>query len=302
MGDMYKNAGVNLAEAEQLNRKLRAKIQDTNVSEFVGSVNYNGIQIFNCCDGIGTKIIPLYERKLYKTIAVDLVAANLNDMATRDVTAVGFSDYIAVNKLDSEAVSEIITELKHALTECNCRLLGGETAEMPDLLRIGCIDISGFAIGIGKSAPQTIEKKDVIIGLKSSGIHANGFSLIRKLYSENKLTDEEFDSCLAPSYIYYNTIRKLWEQKLIKAGANITGGGLKENLSRIVELKRVELYQTNIPQQPIYQRLHELIGDEIYDVFNCGVGFCIISAPENKDKIFEICKCFEPFELGRVII
>ena len=300
--DAYKQSGVDLKEAERLNKILSRKIKDKNISEFVGSVDYNGIKIYNCCDGIGTKIIPLYKRKRYADIAQEVVAANLNDMATRDVMALGFSDYIAVNKLDSDAISSIIIELKKVLEQCNCRLLGGETSEMSDILRDGVIDIAGFAIGAGGGELQKIETGDILIGLKSSGVHANGFSLVRKLYNDCQLSDKEFETCLVPTYIYYNTIRKLWNANLIKAGANITGGGLIENLSRIVEVSRLELFKQNIPQQPIFQCLHELVGDEIYNVFNCGVGFCIFAAPQNKEKIFEICKEFTPFELGRIII
>ena len=301
MGDMYKNAGVNLEEAASLNKKLCSKFNQPNFSEFVGGLEYNGIKIFSCTDGIGTKIIPLYERKLYKTIAVDLVAANLNDMATRNVKAIGFSDYIAVNKLDSDVVSKIIFELNAVLSQCNCELLGGETAEMPDLLKENCIDIAGFALGIGKTSSISINKGDIIVGLKSSGIHANGFSLIRKLYKENLLSEDEFAECLKPTFIYYNTVRKLWDKGLIKAGVNVTGGGLEENLPRIVELKRLELYRQSIPCQPIYTKLAEIVGDEMQAVFNCGVGFCIFCTQENKEVVFKICKEFEPFELGRVL-
>ena len=189
--------------------------------------------------------------------------------------------------------------IKKVLEKCNCRLLGGETSEMPDIMRDGVIDIAGFAIGAGGGELQKIETGDIIIGLPSSGVHANGFSLVRKLYNDGQLSDKDFETCLVPTYIYYNTIRKLWDANLIKAGANITGGGLIENLSRIVEVKRLELFKQNIPQQPIFQRLHELVGDEIYNVFNCGVGFCIICAPENQKDIYKICE--NAFELGRVI-
>lgn len=297
--DAYKQSGVNLKEAERLNNILSTEIKDKNVCEFVGAAEYNGIKIYNCCDGIGTKIIPLYARKRYADIAREVVAANLNDMATRDVIAIGFSDYIAVNKLDSDAISSIIIELKKVLENHNCRLLGGETSEMPDILREGVIDIAGFAIGAGISEPQEAQKDDVLIGLKSAGIHANGFSLIRKLYNENKLSDEDFETCLAPTYIYYNTLRKLWQKKLIKAGVNITGGGLCSNLSRIVDFRRVELFKQNIPQQPIYKKLGSIIGDEIWNVFNCGVGFCIVCPQENKEQVYKICG--DAFELGRII-
>ena len=297
---MYKDSGVNLQEARKLTGKLFEVTSDNCLKDFTGSAEFGNIKIFNCCDGIGTKIIPLYERKMYKTIAIDLTAANLNDMATKDIKAICFCDYIAVNKLESEAVLNIILELKQILKTCNCKLIGGETSEMRTVLKDGKMDISGFATGIGTSETQPIVSGDVIIGLKSSGIHSNGFSLIGKLYGEKKLTAEEFEECLIPSYIYYNVLRKLWEQRLIKSGANITGGGIIENLSRIVDIKKCELFWKNIPEMNIYKRLKQLTGNEVYDVFNCGVGFCIIADKKNRENIFEVCKEFSPFEFGRV--
>ena len=297
---MYKDAGVNIQETRRLAGRLFELTTDNSLKDFTGAVEIEGKKIFNCCDGIGTKIIPLYERKMYKTIAADLVAANLNDMATKDVKTVGFCDYIAVNKLDSDAVLKIILELKQVLEIHGCKLTGGETAEMPDILKNGVIDISGFATGIGNEETEQGRSGDIIIGLKSSGIHSNGFSLIRKLYNEKKLSDKEFEECLTPSYIYYNVLRKLWDEKLIKSGANITGGGIIENLSRIVDIKKCELFWKNIPKMQIYQKLKRIAGDEIYDVFNCGIGFCIIADKKNREKIFELCKKFSPFEFGRV--
>ncbi len=299
--EMYRKSGVNLQEAKKLGEILKRTFTSSNLTDFVGSTEINGLRIYNCCDGIGTKIIPLYERKLYKTIAIDLVAANLNDMATKNVEAVGFSDYIAVNCLDSYAVSALIIELNRELESCNCRLLGGETSEMPDLLRDGVIDISGFAIGIGRGQTDDIGCGDLIIGLKSNGIHANGFSLIRKLHKNGQLSDEVFESCLAPSYVYYNSIRKLWNENLIKSGVNITGGGLLDNLSRVIPLDAVKLNMNAIPIQDIFSKLKDIIGDEVFSVFNCGVGFCLIAKSENFEKISQICAQYEPFVLGRVI-
>ena len=190
MGDMYKKSGVNLQEAEMLNNRIKPVFSSENSLAFAGSaVSDGGVKILTCCDGIGSKIIPLYERKMYKEIAVDLIAANLNDLATRPANAISFQDYIAVNKLDSCAVAEIIIELERELKKYGCRLTGGETSEVPHILREGVIDICGFAVGIEKNLTvQHVEAGDVVIGLKSSGIHANGFTLIRKFLDEDKIS------------------------------------------------------------------------------------------------------------------
>ena len=303
MSKLYQKAGVDLKEAENLSASLSSLGQ--NFKAFTGNVEFEGLKIFNCCDGIGSKIIPLYERGLYKTIAIDLVAANLNDMATKNAQALAFSDYIAVNKLDSAAISEFIFELNRVLETCNCTLLSGETSEIPTLLRDGAIDICGFAIGFSDKdySPEKVADGDVVIGLKSSGIHANGFSLIRKFYEEGKLSDKEFEKCLEPTYIYYNSVRKLWEKNLIKAAANITGGGIYNNLIRVIPEKfSVELDYSKIKPVKVYEKLFELCGEEMFEVFNCGVGFCIIADDNNIEKIFEICGEFNPFIFGKVVM
>lgn len=306
MSKLYEKSGVNLFEAQKLNEKLKGKLQ---LNAFAGIADSNLIEGFNlvtCCDGIGSKIIPLYEKKLYKTIAVDVVAANLNDLVCAGAAAVGFVDYLAVNKLDSDAVFEIIDGIEEELKKCNCKLLGGETSEISELITENNIDISGFAVGLVKDGYElnknNVKSGDIIIGLKSSGVHANGFSLIRKLHRENKITDLEFEVSLAPTYIYYNCVLELANKKLIKSCANITGGGIVLNLVRSVpENLSVKLDFEKIPTQEIFEKLKKLCGEEFYEVFNAGVGFCLVADESNKEEIFEITKEFSPFILGKII-
>lgn len=301
---MYEKSGVNLSEAHKLNEKLAKNLQIKSFAGLTNSPLLGDLSLVTCCDGIGSKIIPLYERKLYKTIAIDVVAANLNDLICSGATAVGFVDYLAVNKLNSDAVFEIVNFIDEELKKCNCKLLGGETSEISELITENNIDISGFAIGLVKKGEELGKKDvktgDIIIGLASSGIHANGFSLIRTLYAENKLTKEEFEICLAPTYIYYNCVSKLVEKHLVKACANITGGGILANLSRIVpENLKLELDYKKIPSKPIFDKLKLICGAEFYDVFNAGVGLCLIAEEKNTSEIFKICEEFSPFVFGK---
>ena len=304
MSEMYKKSGVNLDEAEKLNAKLKSTLKTKNLGAFAGAVEIAdpGLKLLTCCDGIGSKIIPLYEKNMFREIAVDLIAANLNDMATSPARAVSFADYIAVNRLDSSAISAIITELENELQKYDCELIGGETSEMPHLLRDGVIDICGFAIGIEKDIKLLpVQSGDIVIGLKSSGIHANGFTLIRKLFTDGKLSDVEFEETLVPAYIYYNEIQSLWDNNLIKAAANITGGGIFDNLIRVIpDGLTLELNYNNIPAQGIFEKLKKITGDEIYKVFNCGAGFCVVADSDNLAGIEEVCRNYEPFILGRV--
>lgn len=303
MSKLYEKSGVNLSEAHKLNEKLSQKL---GISTFAGKTFLaDGFKLVTCCDGIGSKIIPLYEKKLYKTIAIDVVAANLNDLICSGATAMGFVDYLAVNKLDNNAVFGIVQSIEEELKKCNCKLLGGETSEISELITENNIDISGFAIGLIKDGEELDKKNvtdgNVVIGLCSSGIHANGFSLIRKLFKENKITEEEFETCLAPTYIYYNCVLELVQKKLIKSCANITGGGIFSNLVRAIpEHLKAKLDFEKIPTKPIFKKLKKICGNEFYDVFNAGAGFCIIADKNNKKEIFDICKEFSPFEFGEI--
>lgn len=311
MSKLYEKSGVNLSQANRLNKKLSEKL---GISAFAGKTFLSDdFKFVTCCDGIGSKIILLYEKKLYRTIAIDVIAANLNDLICSGATAIGFVDYMAVNKLDNEAVFEIIQAIDEELKKCNCKLLGGETSEISELITENNIDISGFAVGLIKEGEEldkkNVTKGDIIIGLCSSGIHANGFSLIRKLYKENKLSDEEFETCLTPTHIYYNCIRELVQKKLLKSCANITGGGILSNLLRAVpENLNVEIDFDKIPPQPIYEKLKKICEDEssseLYEVFNAGVGFCLIANETNSAEIFKLCekyKGFSPFVLGSIV-
>lgn len=304
---LYEKSGVNLSEAKKLNDRLDKEL---GINAFAGKTFLaNGMNLVTCCDGIGSKIIPLYEHGLYKTIAIDLIAANLNDLICSGATAVGFVDYLAVNKLDSQAVFQIIKALDDELKKCDCKLLGGETSEIGELITTKNIDISGFAIGLinegEKLEKNNVKENDIVIGLCSSGPHANGFSLIRKLFADCLLSDEEFNACLAPSYIYYNCVLELVKKKLVKSCANITGGGILSNLLRSVpENLSVELDFDKIPSQPLFDKLKnicEISKGEYWEVFNAGVGFCLIADKKKVAEIFEICKEFNPFILGKIL-
>lgn len=296
MSEMYEKAGVSLKEANLLNKKL-STLKNNNLGKFAGAAN----GFVSCCDGIGSKIIPLYEKKMYKTIAIDVIAANLNDLACSGAEAVGFMDYIAVNKLDNTAIASIIEEIDKELKNYNCGLLGGETSEINSLIKEDKIDICGFAIGRFKHEKSKIEQGDIVIGLASNGIHANGFTLVRQLHSDKKLSDIEFEEMLAPSRIYYNEVFELFKKGCIKDCANITGGGIADNLSRILpDDLRTELDFGKIPSQKVFEKLKTLVGEEFWQVFNGGVGFCIVANRADEAEILRICERFDPFVFGEI--
>jgi len=300
----YEQAGVSIEKADALTGLIKQDIKSENIGMFAGLYEHAVFPehyLVGCTDGVGTKIIPLLERNKIETIAIDLIAMNLNDMVCTGARPLFFLDYFAVNKLDVEVAARFIKALKQELDKYNCALLGGETAELSDLVTKGHFDVAGFAVGMVKKdkilSKQNVEHGDVIIGLKSSGPHSNGYTLIRKVLSES-----EIEQALEPTYIYVNEILDLCDKNLIKACANITGGGLAGNLERVIpEGLQAEIDRGKIPSQPVFEKLLSLVGEEAYKTFNMGVGMCLITATDKVEEVIEICKKYEPFVLGKVV-
>ncbi len=307
MSKLYKMSGVDIEQSNILTHKIQSKTQLANIGRFSAlcELPMSDYLLVTTVDGIGTKILPLLEKKDYKTIANDVIAMNLNDLACSGARAVSFSDYIALNTIDPEAISEIVKELALQLKKYNCQLSSGETSEMKSLIPINKMDIAGFAVGLVKREnllpSDDIDEGDLIIGLKSNGVHANGFSLIRKLVAEKKLDEKDFEIALRPTTIYLNEIVKLAENHLIKSAANITGGGISNIERALPKGFSYHVDLDTIPEQAIFKKLYNLCGDECYEVFNMGVGFCVVVAPEKSEKAIEKLAQYSPFIFGEVI-
>lgn len=303
----YKQAGVDIEKADMLTEAIQKTVGSSNIGMFAGLYEHPFIPeyyLVGCCDGVGTKVIPLTERKQVKTAAVDLIAMNLNDMICTGARPMFFLDYFATNKLDVEITSEFVASLKNELSKYQCTLLGGETAELSDLVSANHFDVGGFAVGIVKKEnvlkKENVEENDVVIGLCSSGPHSNGYTLIRKLYEKNLLNEEEMSTALAPTFIYVNEILDLCDKKLIKVCANITGGGVEGNLNRVIPNGLcAEVFENAIPENPIFDKLKQLVGrDEAFKTFNMGVGMCIVCSESNKQQVMQVCSEYSPFEFG----
>jgi phosphoribosylformylglycinamidine cyclo-ligase len=306
----YEEAGVSIAKADALTALIQKEVKSENIGMFAGIYEHPVLPdhyLVGCTDGVGTKIIPLIKYDLIETAAIDLIAMNLNDMICLGAAPLFFLDYFATHSLDVEVTSRFIKALKNELKKYNCTLLGGETAELNDLVTEGHFDVGGFALGLVKKdkmlRKENVEAGDAIIGLKSSGPHSNGFTLIRKLHEKGLLSDNELKETLEPTHIYVNEILKLTEENAIKVCANITGGGIAGNIERVIpESLCAEIYIENIPPNPLFEKLEELVGfEEAYKTFNMGVGMCIIASPEKVNEVIETCKGYEPFILGTII-
>jgi len=302
----YKKSGVDVKRADEIIKNVSSEFRLDNFQNFAGVYSNNelfkGCTLVSCTDGIGSKIIPLIKKNDPKTIALDLVAMNLNDLITLGAKPLFFLDYVAANNLKSDIIQKTIENLNIILSKYNCALLGGEISELSDLIKENTFDIAGFLVGYYKKETfldkNNTSSKDVIIGFSSNGLHANGFSLIRKLYKDKVLNEEMFLETLKPTKIYYELIEIIGSK--IKSAANITGGGVYSNIKRsIAQGLDLSLDLDAIPKQEIFEFLKTKV-ENPYEVFNMGVGFSVVVDKNNVDEVLKLSKDFCPFILGEV--
>lgn len=300
----YKNSGVDINLANSTVTEIKKILQNKSGNDFTGIVEHPYLEDFYLCattDGIGTKILPLLEVQDYATIANDLIAMNLNDLACAGAFPVLFLDYIAVNSVNQDICLNIIKELKNQLTSYHCQLVGGEIAELKTIIKEGALDISGYALGLVEKksllGKHNVKEGDIIVGLASSGIHTNGFTLINKLAKDGIF---DIKKTLTPTKIYINKILELNKKGLIKAAANITGGGLCDNIKRIIpDGHYATIEKSALPKLEIFEELTRIISEEeAYKVFNMGCGMTIITSEKNLNEVLKITKEHDPRIIG----
>lgn len=309
----YKTTGVDFDYDNQINSHLE-QILDINIVKnfaslfYINKNNSQNIALAATCDGVGTKIIPLLKYKMFKTIANDLVAMNFNDLATKGAYPLFFLDYIANNNIDVDDLKIFLSELNNILKKYNCKLIGGETSQMKDIIKENIFDVCGFVVGqsiVDENNVKKIEQNDIVIGLKSNGIHSNGFTLIRKLYETKKISEIQFIETLKPTYIYLNEILELFKLNMIKKVANITGGGLCGNIRRIIPNGLKASISKNIilnNMDNIFAKLINIIGEkEAFNVFNMGIGMVLIIDKSKYDAVKQICQKYNPVIIGEII-
>ena len=255
--------------------------------------------LLSSCDGVGTKVLIAKKANMWSGIGQDLVAMNVNDILVHGGKPLFFLDYIACSKLDSKIALEIVSSIVEALKPTGCVLLGGETAEMPDLYKKGDWDLSGFIVGAVKRTsllPKNIKSGNILIGLSSNGVHSNGFSLIRKIIKDYKVnilkvtTPEGIslaEELLKPTKVYYSDVYPFIEKGLINGIAHITGGGIEGNLIRILpkNVKAVIKRDFDVPWIFKWISDHGVSENEMYKIFNMGIGMILIVNPSNVDEI-----------------
>ena len=319
----YKKSGVDIKAADKFinfislkSSKKKGKRKISNIGGF-GAIsdipkNIKNPKIVVCTDGVGTKIEIANILNKFDTIGVDLVAMSVNDLIVQGARPLLFLDYISINKIDLKKMKLIIKGIIKGCKIAKCELAGGETAEMPGTYEKGKFDIAGFAVGVASEKKILSKKKinlnDLIISIPSSGLHSNGYSLVRHILKQNKIDIKKNKflkkELLTPTKIYVEEILNLINRNLINGCANITGGGLKENIKRIIPNNfDAEINLNKIKTLKIFKWLKKkgITDDEMLKTFNCGVGFCLIVDPKKFKKINNFfSKEYKPYIIGRI--
>ena len=320
----YKKSGVNISLANKLvdhiskiSKKNDKKKKDSNKNEVIGGFGslfdisnllIKDPVIVSCTDGVGTKLDFANKYKKFDTIGIDLVAMCVNDLIVQGAKPLFFLDYIAVGKLDLNKTKKILKGIFKGCKISNCKLIGGETAEMPGIYSKDKFDLAGFSVGIvskKKILDKTnVKKEDVVLAIPSNGIHSNGYSLVRSILKKNRIPTNLKKEILRPTKIYTKEILKLTNKNLINAAAHITGGGLIENLLRSIPKDlslNIDLSKIKITKIFKWLKTKNISDNEMMKTFNCGVGFCIIVNKKNITKINSFfSKNFKPYKIGYI--
>ena len=319
----YEKSGVNIGAADNFikfistissNNKGKKKLNNIGGFGSISNIpkNLKNPKIVACTDGVGTKVEIANVLNKYDTIGIDLVAMSVNDLIVQGARPLLFLDYISINKIDLNKLKSILKGIVKGCKISNCELVGGETAEMPGTYEKGKFDIAGFAVGLVDKKKilikKNIKKNDLVLAVPSSGVHSNGYSLVRYVLKKEKiiLKNDAFlkKELLRPTKIYVNEVLNLIDHNLLNGCSNITGGGLADNVKRIIPEGLVaDIDLRKIKTKKIFKWLKEkkIEDKEMLKTFNCGVGFCLIIKPKNFNKVTKFfTKEFKPYVIGKI--
>jgi len=318
----YTKSGVNIKKADKfvkyisnISRKADKSGDFKNIGGFGAISNIpkklNNPHIVTSTDGVGTKIEIANDLKKFNTIGIDLVAMCVNDLIVQGAKPYLFLDYISTNKINLKKLKSIMKGIIKGCKLANCRLVGGETAEMPGTYTSGKFDIAGFSVGLvekHKILKGKIKVNDLVLAVPSTGIHSNGYSLIRELLKKKKININKNKflktELIKPTKIYVKEILNLIDKNILNGCANITGGGLKDNIQRIIPNNLcAEIDLNKIKTLEIFKWLKNsgIEEKEMLKTFNCGVGFCLIINKKNIHRIQKyFSKKFNPYVIGKI--
>lgn len=327
MENNYQKSGVNIEAGYESVRLIKDDVERTAIKGVMSKLGQFGAMfdlseydfkqpvLISGCDGVGTKIKVCEMADDFSKIGQDLVAMSVNDILVQNAKPLFFLDYIACQANEPAKIAQIVKGISDGCILGECALIGGETAEMPGVYQKGGYDLAGFAVGACEKSEiidaSTVEVGDVIIGVASNGLHANGFSLVRKIFFEDHQMDinEEvaaFNSSLAtellrPTRIYTKEVKAVTEAVNVKAMAHITGGGYQENIERSLNGFGATIDINAIPKQAIFEEIASL-GKidplEMYNYFNMGIGYIFIVNAADKDKTLDLIE--DAYHIGTV--
>jgi len=330
MGLSYKDAGVDIDAGNTFVERIKEAVASTHREEVVSDLGgfgglfelashkYQQPILVSGTDGVGTKLKLAQQMDQHDSIGIDLVAMCVNDVIVQGAEPLFFLDYFATGKLDVETITQVVEGISRGCLLAGAALIGGETAEMPGMYAPGEYDLAGFCVGVAdKPALITgadISANDVVIGVQSSGVHSNGFSLVNTLIAQQGFKlDDLFngstlgETLLTPTTIYVKLILKLIAEFEIKGLCHITGGGITENLPRVLpEGTAAQIEQGSWTRPAIFDWIQEqgkVANDEMLRVFNCGVGMAIIVPAEQLDSIINVCQAegLDASQIGFII-
>ena len=315
----YKDAGVDIEAGERLVDRIKAFAKRTfneNVLAGIGGFGagyllpegYSEPVLVSGTDGVGTKLKVAQMANVHDTVGIDLVAMCVNDILTVGAKPLFFLDYFATGKLSVDVAADVVKGIARGCEIAGCALIGGETAEMPDFYPEGEYDLAGFVVGIVDRKDyitgEEIEPGDVVLGLASSGIHSNGYSLVRKLFFEilgfkvddyvEELKGKVYEVLLTPTRIYVKSILNLLKEVKVKGMAHITGGGIPGNLVRVLPKNVDAVVKKGSWEVPAIFRFIQEKGnvpeEEMFRTFNMGVGYAVVVSPEDADRAVSLLK------------
>jgi len=321
----YEKSGVNINAADNFvkfississNNKGRKKFNNIGGFGSISNIpkNLKNPKIVACTDGVGTKIEIANTLNKYDTIGIDLVAMSVNDLIVQGARPLLFLDYISINKINLKKLKSILKGIIKGCKISNCELVGGETAEMPGTYEKDKFDIAGFAVGLVDEknilVKKNIKRDNLVLAIPSSGIHSNGYSLVRYILKRKKinLKNNLFlrKELLRPTKIYVKEVLSLIDNDLLNGCANITGGGLADNIKRIIPdgyVADIDLNRVKTKKIFKWLRKNNIEDKEMLKTFNCGVGFCLIINPKNLNKVTKFfTKEFKPYVIGKIAV
>ena len=320
----YKTSGVDIEAGRSFVNEIKESVKSTHRPEVLGGFGgFNGMMripseyknpvLVSGTDGVGTKLNVAKLANDHHGIGIDLVAMCVNDVITSGAEPLFFLDYIACGKIQSSILKQVVEGIVEGCKISNCSLLGGETAEMPKFYESDKYDLAGFCVGVVEEEKKIDGKKiqsgDKIIGIESSGFHSNGYSLLNDMLSKHKLFFKDVPELITPTQIYSFVVSDLMKNSsTINGMAHITGGGLPENISRIIPRGLgAKIDYDSWPLPRIFYKIMmagEIPPEEMKNVFNLGIGYCIVTSPDGEDNIHMIVNRngLDSWTIGEVVL